>query len=308
MITVTNLSKKFGSKQALKPVTFSVPTGEVLGLLGANGAGKTTTMRLLATILEPTTGSIEIQGWNIQEHPDKIRGLVGYLPEKPPLYEDLTVGDYLQFVAEMRGVENPKQRLSTVLEQVGLLGWEQTLIKVLSKGYRQRVGLAQAIVHDPAVLLLDEPNSGLDPSQIVGMRQFLTDMATERTVVVSSHILGEMNQLCSRHIILNHGEIAAQGTMSELQESFGGRYLEIRLRNPNGTSWLKTCSELPFVQHLSVQPSDLDVDVESVQVNIDSIQQSLLIEWFLAQELEIVECQWTSKSLEQIFLEIVGAE
>ena len=306
MITVTNLSKKFGSKQALKPVTFSVPTGEVLGLLGANGAGKTTTMRLLATILEPTTGSIEIQGWNIQEHPDKIRGLVGYLPEKPPLYEDLTVGDYLQFVAEMRGVENPKQRLSTVLEQVGLLGWEQTLIKVLSKGYRQRVGLAQAIVHDPAVLLLDEPNSGLDPSQIVGMRQFLTDMATERTVVVSSHILGEMNQLCSRHIILNHGEIAAQGTMSELQESFGGRYLEIRLRNPNGTSWLKTCSELPFVHHLSVQPSDLDV--ESVQVNIDSVQQSLLLEWFLAQELEIVECQWTSKSLEQIFLEIVGAE
>jgi len=135
MITATNLSKKFGSKQALQPITFSVGTGDVLGLIGANGAGKTTTMRLLATILEPTTGSIEIQGINVQQNPDAVRAMVGYLPEKPPLYEDLTVGDYLHFVAEMRGVANPKQRLSIVLEQVGLVGWEQTVIKVLSKGY-----------------------------------------------------------------------------------------------------------------------------------------------------------------------------
>lgn len=306
MITATNLSKKFGSKHALKPITFSVGTGEVLGLLGANGAGKTTTMRLLATILEPTTGSIEIQGLNLQQNPDKVRAMVGYLPEKPPLYDDLTVGEYLQFVAEMRGVENPRQRLSIVLEQVGLLGWEQRVIKVLSKGYRQRVGLAQAIVHDPAVLLLDEPNSGLDPSQIVGMRRFLTDMAAERTVIVSSHILGEMNQLCSRHIILNHGEIAAQGTMAELQEEFGGQYLNFRIRNPQGISWLKACSELSFVAHLSLQP--LESDLESVHVTMVPTDQHLLMDWIVSQGLEIVECQWASKSLEQIFLEIVGAE
>lgn len=306
MITATNLSKKFGSKQALKPITFSVETGEVLGLIGANGAGKTTTMRLLATILEPTTGFIEIQGVNVQKNPDAVRAMVGYLPEKPPLYEDLTVGDYLHFVAEMRGVENPKQRLSIVLQQVGLVGWEQTVIKVLSKGYRQRVGLAQAIVHDPAVLLLDEPNSGLDPSQIVGMRRFLTDMATERTVIVSSHILSEMNQLCSTFICLNQGSVAAHGTMAELQTRFGGTVLALRVRNPQGQPWLKICSELPFVERLSSQPKDHDL--ECVHVNIDPKQQCMLLDWVLNQGLEIVECQWVSRSLEQIFLEIVGVE
>lgn len=221
------------------------------------------------------------------------------------MYDDLKVGDYLRFVADMRGVDNPASRVSAVLERVGLIGWENTAIKVLSKGYRQRVGLAQALVHEPKILLLDEPNSGLDPSQIVSMRRFLTDLAAERTVIISTHILSEVDKLCTRNIILHEGTIAAQGATSDLQSQYGGRFLRLQVSTVS-EDWIPQCGQLDFVHQIRLRWS-MD-GMQQVDVYLSCDAQSSLLRWLDTQNVELVECSWQSKNLEEIFLSIVGAE
>ncbi len=218
MIEVKNLSKDYVNRCVLHNISFTVDKGEVLGFLGPNGAGKTTTMRLLTGFLMPTNGTIRIADYDIHKEPNKVKEHIGYLPENVPLYDELNVIEYLNFITKIRKVpaKERKQRIDSIMQKVGLIEEKNTLIKRLSKGYKQRVGLAQALVHNPQVLILDEPTVGLDPKQIVEVRELIKELGKEHTVILSTHILSEVNMICERVIILNEGRIVAEGTAEGL--------------------------------------------------------------------------------------------
>lgn len=223
-IIVNNLSKHYGSIKAVDNISFEIHRGEIVGFLGPNGAGKTTTMRILTSYLTPTSGEVLIEGKNIREYSLETRKLIGYLPEQNPLYHDMNVLDYLEFVARLQGIEKPKIA-KTVREMVGLCGISEVKhmdIGQLSKGYRQRVGLAQAMIHDPKILIMDEPTSGLDPNQIVEIRNLIRQLGREKTVILSTHILPEVQATCNRVLIIHKGKIVADGTPDELQGGFKG--------------------------------------------------------------------------------------
>jgi ABC-2 type transport system ATP-binding protein len=230
MIETHELTRRFGATLAVDRVTTTVASHGLVGFLGPNGAGKTTTMRMLTGFLPPSSGTARIAGYDVYDEPHQVKARVGYLPETPPLYPELTVGEYLSFVAEIRGVsraERPR-RIGTVLEQTGLVGWERRRLASLSKGYRQRVGLAQAIVHDPRVLILDEPTSGLDPAQVVAVRALIRELAQQRTVVLSTHVLAEVEALCDRILLVHRGALVGDGTVDELAEKIGqGPWVEL---------------------------------------------------------------------------------
>lgn len=224
-IVVENLTKIYGLQRAVDDISFQVETGEVLGFLGPNGAGKSTTMKSITTYLTPSSGMIRVGNYNIYDHPEEIRRNIGYLPENNPLYPDMPVIDYLKFVAGLQGVE-PSQHKSRILEMVhvcGLEGEKHKKIAELSKGYRQRVGLAQALIHDPEVLILDEPTTGLDPNQIVEIRELIRKIGRQKTVILSSHILAEVEATCDRIMIINKGKIVADGTADALRKHAGGK-------------------------------------------------------------------------------------
>ncbi len=236
MIEIDQLLKYYGSSRAIGPVTTSVPDGQIVGLLGLNGAGKTTTLRMLAGDLLPTSGTIRIDGLSHAEAPEALRRRIGYLPDTPPLYPEMTVEGFLTFVARLRGVPRAQvaSRVAEVLERTQLGGRRSQRIHELSHGYRQRVGIAQAIVHAPALVLLDEPISGLDPVQIVEMRGLLRSLRGEHTLIVSSHILSEISETCDRLLVLRDGQVVASGSEAELIASFLGRARVELLVQPNG--------------------------------------------------------------------------
>lgn len=216
MIEVENLTKRYGRFTALDNVSFSASEGEILGFLGPNGAGKTTTMRILTGYMPPTSGSARIAGFDVLEDSLEMRRHVGYLPESVPLYRDMTVEGYLDFVARLRGLDQRRRRVEDVLDRVGMSARARSLIRSLSKGMRQRVGLAQAIIHDPEVLILDEPTIGLDPHQVQDVRALIRELGHTWTVMLSTHILSEAEQLCDRIIIIDRGTIVAQDTPARL--------------------------------------------------------------------------------------------
>jgi len=220
MIDVRNLTMHYGSCVALDHLSFQVKEGEILGLLGPNGAGKTTAMRILTTYLYPTSGTARISNLDILEHPLEVRKQIGYLPETAPLYLDMQTEEYLKFVGEARGIwgKNLSNRLGWVREACGLRSiWKHALSEI-SKGYRQRTGLAQALIHNPKVLILDEPTSGLDPLQIIGIRDLIRSLAKEKTIIFSTHILQEVEVMADRIVIINEGKIVSQGTQKELAD------------------------------------------------------------------------------------------
>jgi len=227
MIEVENLVKRYGEFTAVKGITFSAQSGKVTGFLGPNGAGKTTTMRMLTGFMPPSDGKATVAGFNVFEHSLEVRRRVGYLPENVPLYRDMTARAYLAYIGEIRGVKNPRQRADAVLDRVGLLDRADSQIRTLSKGMKQRVGLAQALIHNPPVLILDEPTIGLDPRQVVELRQLVSDLGREHTVLFSTHILSEAEQVCDKVVIINSGQIIAQGAPQTLRAelSRGGRVL-----------------------------------------------------------------------------------
>lgn len=220
MIEVNNLSMRYGPVVALDGVSFQANPGEVLGLLGPNGAGKTTAMRILTTYLYPSSGTAKVDGFDILEDPIEVRKSLGYLPETVPLYGDMRVDEYLAFVGRSRALESARltERLDWVREACQLKPVWKHLLGELSKGYGQRVGLAQALIHDPKVLILDEPTSGLDPIQIIGIRKLVKSLAQEKTIIFSTHILQEVEALADRIVIINEGKLVAQGTKRELAE------------------------------------------------------------------------------------------
>jgi ABC-2 type transport system ATP-binding protein len=218
MIQVTNLSKYYGGKRALGPVTFQIEDGETVGFLGLNGAGKTTALRVLACDLRPSSGSVKVGGVDAIADPHEVRKRIGFLPENPPLYSDMRVADYLRFAAELRGMRGPdvKKRLREVIDIVDLGDVAMDTIATLSHGFRQRVGVAQAIIHAPKFVILDEPTRGLDPVQIVEMRNLIHDLKQNHTVLISSHILTEISQTCDRLLVLGKGQIVGSGSEAEL--------------------------------------------------------------------------------------------
>jgi ABC-2 type transport system ATP-binding protein len=221
MINVKNLTKKYGDTAVLKDLNFIINKGEVLGFLGPNGAGKTTTMRIITGFIAPTSGTITVGELDVADDSLKVREKIGYLPESNPLYTDMKVIEYLQFIAKVRG--QGKDRIKKMIDVCGLGKMVYKTIGELSKGYRQRVGLAQAMMHDPDILILDEPTSGLDPNQIVEIRKLIKEIGQEKTVILSTHILPEVTATCSRVIIINEGKIVAQGTTEELMTKAQGK-------------------------------------------------------------------------------------
>jgi ABC-2 type transport system ATP-binding protein len=225
MIEVANLSKRYGDVAAVRDASFTAPAGQILGFLGPNGAGKTTTMRIITGFLPATSGTVRVEGFDVFTQSSEVRRRIGYLPENPPLYNDMTAEGFLRFVARLKGMARGDigAALDRVLETCGLTGVRDRLLGHLSKGYRQRVGLAQALIHDPPVLILDEPTIGLDPRQIIEIRSLIRTLGGKRTVVLSTHILPEVSQVCDKVVIINDGRIVVEDTLANLTR---GRTLE----------------------------------------------------------------------------------
>src|SRR5687767_7405348 len=223
MIEVVNLTKRYGRHTAVDGISFRVNRGEILGFLGPNGAGKTTTMRILTCFLPATEGTARVAGFDVFNQPMEVKRRIGYLPENPPLYNEMTVDSYLDFVARIKGVDSGdrKKRIGEVKEKVSIQEYSGTLIKNLSKGYKQRVGLAQALVHDPEVLILDEPTVGLDPNQIIEVRQLIKALGGDRTIILSTHILPEVSMVCNKVVIINRGSVVAVDTPEALTRRVG---------------------------------------------------------------------------------------
>ena len=224
-ISVQALTKIYGEQKAVDSITFTAEPG-VLGFLGPNGAGKSTTMKMLTCFIPQTSGSASVCGFDISKQPLQVKRNIGYLPESNPLYTDMYVKEALAFVAGIHKMHQPEKRIREVIEQTGLVPEQHKKINQLSKGYRQRVGLAQAIIHDPQVLILDEPTSGLDPNQLIGIRQLITDLGKTKTIVLSTHIMQEVEAVCNRVIIINKGTIAANDTLQNLRQANAGQSLE----------------------------------------------------------------------------------
>ena len=228
MINVQNLGKLYGDISAVRNVSFTAQKGEIVGFLGPNGAGKTTTLRMLTTYLPPSTGTASVAGFDILAQADEVRRHIGYLPENPPLYGEMRVEEYLRFVGRIKGVPGAqlKRRVEESMERCFVTDVRNKLCQHLSRGYRQRVGLAQALIHDPEVIILDEPTSGLDPKQIIEIRKMISGLAENHTVILSTHILPEVSVVCQKVVIINGGEIALEARLDALQKPLEETFLE----------------------------------------------------------------------------------
>lgn len=301
MIQVENLCRRYGPHTALDGISFEAAPGEVVGLLGPNGAGKTTTMRILTGFMPPTSGRAVVAGFDVQTQSMQARAAVGYLPERVPLYPDMTVAGYVTFWAQMRGVRKAKAAAQQALEQVDLWSRRRSLVRSLSKGMRQRLGLAQALVHNPAVVILDEPTIGIDPQQVIDVRQTVRRLGAKHTVLFSTHILTEAEQVCDRVVILNQGRIVAQGTPSELRATlYAGDRLYVEVSKLNADTALKALKSATGVAR--VEPSGSGYLVYG-QPNIDArphISGKIASVGGL-----IVELRPIALTLEDIFLNLV---
>jgi ABC-2 type transport system ATP-binding protein len=254
-VVVKNLTKRYGSQKAIDSINFKVNQGEVLGFLGPNGAGKSTTMKIITSYMSPSEGDVVVGGYSVLKDPEKVKQLIGYLPENNPLYLDMGVIEYLEFSALLQGVSKEKVqgRLREMIKVCGLMGEKHKLIGELSKGYRQRVGLAQAMIHDPQVLILDEPTTGLDPNQIVEIRRLIKELGKEKTVILSTHILPEVEATCDRILIINKGQIVADGTADTLRKQSQGReIIRVKIEDGNAAEIMTALQTIPSI--LKIEP------------------------------------------------------
>lgn len=300
MIRVEGLTKDYGLRRAINDLTFDAAQGEVVGFLGPNGAGKTTTMRILTGFMPPTSGKAEVAGFDVVDKSLEVRRRVGYMPETVPLYPDMTVFDYLKFMADLRHVSNAEDRVLDILEILHMEDRTNSYIGNLSKGMRQRVGLGQALVHDPEVLILDEPTIGLDPAQIIEVRNLIRDVGKEHTVLLSTHILSEAQQICNRVMIINKGQIVAEDTPERLQSRLTGaqRVSLVVGGDPDGLQNL--VSRLPGVARVT-SSEDGKLEFET-QPGIDprpEVARAVVENGYLLLEMRPV-----GLSLEEIFLQL----
>lgn len=303
MIEAQGLTKYYGPHMAIQDVTFAVPQGSITGFLGVNGAGKTTTMRILTGFLYPSAGTATVAGHDILENPLAARRSTGYMPENPPLYNEMTVVGFLRFIAGLRGIPRRQipDRVDTVIEQCGLREVASRIVGRLSKGYRQRLGLAQALVHDPPVLILDEPTVGLDPQQVVEIRNLIRNLRGQHTILFSSHILYEVTQLCDRVIVIHEGRIVAQGSLEELQT---GLMAEQRLR----VRFRTDAEELPIrLQELPGVREVRSIDgYRQFLIRMEPEEETLteVIRWLANQPWGLLEARQETLTLEDIFIQL----
>ena len=304
MIEVSRISKRFGHRLVLEDVSFYVEKGEILGFLGPNGAGKTTTMRILTGFLPPNSGTVRIGGYDIQKEPLKVKRLLGYLPEHNPLYTEMTVRDYLFFVAETKGVERPnrKTQVNETIQRCGLREVASRLIGHLSKGYRQRIGMAQALIGDPEVLILDEPTIGLDPKQILEIRQLIKELAGKKTIILSTHILPEVSMTCTRALIINKGRVVAEDALDNLTYTRG---VSISVR-ANPQSLLSTLNSIDGVKRVAIEDEKEGI----VRASIETGQEvrAKIAYKIIQNGWELFEMTPLRASLEESFVRLVTEE
>ena len=316
MIQVEGLRKRYKDFEAVRGVSFSVGKGGVLGLLGPNGAGKTSIMKVLTGFHRPSEGSAILNGLNVDEDPVGVKAAVGYLPEGVPLYTDMTVGEYLAYVADARGIpiQNRTAAIAKATEACGIAGMADIQIEHLSKGYRQRVGLAQAIVHEPPILILDEPTTGLDPNQILEIRSLIRSLGAEKTVILSTHILQEVEALCSEVLILHEGRIVAQGSTAEIAKSMKGEErlsCLIRAVTPEALATLEQARSFRIQSIAPLGTTDSEARVH-LELRADSgtgdAAAEELFDWAVAHGAKLLELRRESLSLEEIFVKLTTEE
>jgi ABC-2 type transport system ATP-binding protein len=304
MIRVSGLTKDYGARRAIHNVSFDAQQGEIVGFLGPNGAGKTTTLRILAGYMPPTDGEALVAGYDVVEESLEVRRRVGYLPETVPLYNDMTVFDYLKFMGELRHIPNVDERVDETLEMVGLLDRSEGYIGKLSKGMRQRIGLAQALLHRPEVLILDEPTIGLDPGQVVEVRELIREIGKERTVLLSTHLLNEAQNICDRVLIINKGKIVAEDTTENLQARLiGAERVVIRVRG-EADDLVKTVKQVKGVQAAETKG---DGSVEFEFASGKDVRPEVAKQVINAG-YDLIELRPLGMSLEEIFLELTSAD
>ncbi|MDR0475483.1 MAG: ABC transporter ATP-binding protein [Treponema sp.] len=315
MIEVTNLVRRYGPHIAVDHASFKIEKGEIVGFLGPNGAGKSTTMNILTGYLSSTEGTVRVGGMDILEHPDEIKKKMGYLPENPPLYPDMTVNEYLSFASEIKQIPKleKKDRMNRIMETVGIADVSGRLIKNLSKGYKQRVGLAQAMIGDPEILVFDEPTAGLDPKQIMEIRDLITRLGKDHTIILSSHILPEVSAVCKRILIINRGIIVADDTPKNLAKRIlGGN--RIRLRVDGSEEAVKTAlqnipavASLEFMESPESGTSELTASASMEGGEETDIRRDIF-RALSAASLPILLMQSEDMSLEEIFLNLTTKE
>lgn len=306
MIHVHNLTKHYGNLIAIENISFELNKGDVLGFLGPNGAGKTTTMRIITGYMPPTKGTVRIEDVDIFDHPLEAKKHIGYLPENPPLYVDMTVVDYLDFVADIKKVSLSKKtsRIFYVMDRCGITDVSKRIIGHLSKGYKQRVGIAQALINDPSVLVLDEPTNGLDPVQIIEIRELIKSLSGERTVILSTHILPEVTMICSRVIIINEGVIVLEESLEALSRTLRGSenlYLKLRHEGDGVKGRIESAPNITKVT--STGPGEF-VIVPTVGTDVREGLAKMAVKY----NWGLLELRPLTHTLEEIFLQVISSE
>ncbi|MBQ9097618.1 MAG: ATP-binding cassette domain-containing protein [Clostridia bacterium] len=304
VIEIKDLVKKYGENEAVKGISFEIKRGEVVGFLGPNGAGKSTTMNILTGYLSSTSGEVKVCGYSILENPNEVKKRIGYLPEQPPLYFDMTVYEYLSFVYDLKGVKEDKQaHITEVMEIVDIEKVSGRLIKNLSKGYKQRVGLAQALIGSPEVLILDEPTVGLDPGQIIEIRSVIKKLGEKRTIILSTHILQEVAAICDRVIIINNGQIAAMDTLENLSGAGTGEYL---IRARSSFSKIKDIfagmGRIENMGHAESGTVDVKITTDTV-----ADKRAQIINTLVSNGVDVLMFRPVEHTLEEVFIKATGS-
>lgn len=298
-ITVKKLTKIYGEQRAVNDISFSIQQGEIVGFLGPNGAGKSTTMKMITGYLEPSAGDIDVSGVDVKKTPIDAKRKIGYLPESNALYYDMYVREYLGFIADVHKVGNKQAAINKVIEQVGLTPEAKKRVGQLSKGYKQRVGLAAALLHDPEVLILDEPTSGLDPNQIVEIRNVIKEQGKNKLVLFSSHILQEVEAICDRVIIINKGKIVADDKLSNLQQRSSSTVVRVQFKEALEQEWLRRLAAVKSVTKIDTYTWSIETnDPDTVRTELKKLERE--------NNLDIVSLQSESQSLEEVFRSLTG--
>jgi ABC-2 type transport system ATP-binding protein len=310
VIQVRDLVKFYGDFQALKGISFDVNQGEILGLLGPNGAGKSTTMKILTSYISATSGQVTVDGIDLFKDPIAVRRLIGYLPESTPLYTDMLVYDYLVYIAQMRGIDK-KTAAKRIAELAGKVGIREKISKgvnTLSKGYRQRVGLAQALIHNPKIVILDEPTSGLDPNQIVEIRNVIKELGKDHTIILSTHILPEVRQTCDRIVIIHEGEKVVDGRQDELEGSAIKEHRLVVGVAANGTDSAAIRDQLgalPGIDSVSLgAPGKLPTEHYTYEIRASKDARPAIFKWAQTDGHDLIELTRKARDLENIFQEL----
>jgi ABC-2 type transport system ATP-binding protein len=308
-VRIENLTKYYGTTPAVKDISFNIHTGEIVGFLGPNGAGKSTTMKMITTYLTPTEGKIYVNDLDIEEHSIEVRKKIGYLPEQNPLYMDMNVLDYLEYTAELEGVHKDQisKSIKKMVDVCGLGDVRHKDIGELSKGFRQRVGLAQAMIHEPEVLILDEPTSGLDPNQIIEIRKLIKTLGKEKTLILSTHILQEVQATCDRVLIINNGEIVADGTPDTLQKQFQGQLLLniiVKKDSFNKGEVLKNLSNIKNVDRAQITGEDDNGIFIEISGGKEHDMREDIFRKIVAMDLVLLGMHHEQTSLEDIFRQL----